>query len=481
MSSGELPLSAYHRAESLGAGSFGSVITVYDDDGEQYALKVFEEDDDDDDYGLNLGTLREVSILRILRGENAHPNIVAIHDIQTSFGADDAGAGAGTDDGELAMAMPLFAEGSLADCFSKITTKKQKAVIAHGLLSAVAYLHENSIIHRDIKSDNVLLKVSDTDDDIFEPVLIDFSLAKAVHPQLMMAGGDAGTDVTSLNSLEFETTHTPTVGTPTYRAVEVVNEEPYGLPSDLWSVGVVLLELLRGKCLETSKDKGAIAMIEEELEALPQGQPFPALIRGLLERDPAKRLTARQALECDLFEKFGLPSPVNDSKTFRRIFLPSAVPLDGEESIVEELAKPGGKENNKNQGSKALKTPNNKKKTMVDPVLSKRFKTIQKVCDWMEWENPMTAQAALTYSIQMAELCDDVDDLDESLVLLDCTVVAHKFFEQHLCGKSDIDDMYQHFASGREFDVDAYGENESTLLLMMDMCLYPRTIRNDIM
>jgi serine/threonine protein kinase len=233
---------------------------------------------------------------------------------------------------------------------------------------------------------------------------------------------------------------------------------------------------LRGKCLETFKDKGAIAMIGEELEALPEGQPFPNLIRGLLQRDPTKRLTARQALECDLFEKFGLPSTGPDStKTFRRIFLPSAVPLDGEESIVEEM-KPGGKENTKNQDSKNKTT----KRKKADPVLSKRFKLIQKVCDWMEWDNPTTAQAALTYSIQMADLNDDIDDLEESSVLLDCTVLAHKFFEQHLCGVSDIDAMYQHFASGQEFDVESYAENESTLLLMMDMCLYPRTIRNDL-
>ena len=51
-----------------------------------FALKLF--DDDDDEYGIGLGTLREISILRLLRAENAHPNIVEIHDVQTAFGED---------------------------------------------------------------------------------------------------------------------------------------------------------------------------------------------------------------------------------------------------------------------------------------------------------------------------------------------------------------------------------------------------------
>jgi hypothetical protein len=48
---------------------------VYNDAGEELALKVFEADEDYDT--MELGTLREVSILRILRGDNGHPNVVS--------------------------------------------------------------------------------------------------------------------------------------------------------------------------------------------------------------------------------------------------------------------------------------------------------------------------------------------------------------------------------------------------------------------
>ena len=75
MSSGTLPYGHYHRAQALGEGTYGSVICVYNDAGEELALKVFEADEDYDT--MELGTLREISILRILRGDNGHRNIVS--------------------------------------------------------------------------------------------------------------------------------------------------------------------------------------------------------------------------------------------------------------------------------------------------------------------------------------------------------------------------------------------------------------------
>lgn len=474
MSSGELPLEEYHRAQSIGSGSFGSIVTVYNDDGEEFAMKLFIDDEDDDDdydsYGISLGALREVSILRMLREQNAHPNIVAIHDIQPCYGESEGSSGI------LAMAMPLFPEGSLGDCFSKITSKKQKVVIAHGILSAVAFLHENSIIHRDIKSDNILLKLSEEDDSLYRPVLIDFSLAKATHPEVIISGRS----ITDASFLESEPTHTPSMGTPTYRAPEVVDEVPYSFPADLWSVGVVLIELLRGSMLEAVKDKGATHLIAQYLEELPQEQPFPELIRGLLQVDPSERWTARRALQCDLFQKFGLVTNENDdsSHTFRHISLSEALPLDdngeGDSNTVLEM----GKENTGNVTAKQ-RASSKIRKQRIDPILSKRFKKIQKICEWMGWENPMTVQAAMVFSIRMADLVDDneVENLAGSSGLLDCIVLAHKFFEQHLCCTSDLERLYHHFSNSQaEWDPDTYAENESTLFMLMDFCLYPRRI-----
>ena len=64
----------YYRAGSLGEGSFGSVVVVYDDEGNEYAAKSFELDEDEDEEqdstsnGIDVGVLREISMLRILNG-----------------------------------------------------------------------------------------------------------------------------------------------------------------------------------------------------------------------------------------------------------------------------------------------------------------------------------------------------------------------------------------------------------------------------
>jgi len=78
----------YHRAGGLGDGAFGCVVTVYNDEGSQFASKSFgdEEDDEDDekDGTMDLGLIREVSILRLLMVDVlAHPNILPLHDITT--------------------------------------------------------------------------------------------------------------------------------------------------------------------------------------------------------------------------------------------------------------------------------------------------------------------------------------------------------------------------------------------------------------
>ena len=304
------------------------------------------------------------------------------------------------------------------------------------------------------EADNILLKSSDNHG--FDPVLIDFSLAKIVDPGTVIPGGE-GKNLTKDVLPETESTHTPSIGTPTYRAPEVIEQKEYGLPSDLWSVGVVLLELLRGRCLEVTKDKGALKLISECLEALPEGQPFPTLIRGLLQKDPDKRLTARQALNADVFQKFGLEI---DPKTFRKLNINDALPFEDDEE--DDLNKENTSKKNPKGGKNQIR---------VDPVLAKRFKIIQKICNSMEWKDPLTAQAALSYSTQMSQLYD-VDDLDESQALLDCVVLAHKFCERHLSDLCELSDT-----GGPRFqnwDIDEYIDSESTLFMLMDFCLYPR-------
>jgi len=474
MSSGTLPLSTYHRAQSLGEGTYGSVLAVYNEDGEEYALKLFlddeeEEDDDEEeeeDEGeenqtdMDLGALREISALRLLRDENGHENIVPMVDVKSAVSEEevyeDGEYGAGTE-GCLGMAMPLYQCGTLGDGIDsgKLHSRKQKVKVAHGLLCAVAYLHDNGIIHRDIKADNVMLEQEDEGEgNIFRPILIDFSLAKIVNGAMYGQTGDHSFRMDGSDTKE--PTHTGEVGTVTYQAPEVVQSKPYGLPSDLWSVGVILLEVIRNKTLEVNKNKQAEKMISDALEELPD-QPFPNLVRGLLTKDPEKRLTARDALKSPVFAKFGMVVP-----PVRMIDVALALPFDDEEDEEED------ENSHPNNGTKK----NNSKKK--DTVLRKRQNIICRICRDMEYSHPMTKHAALAFSEQMFQLDDMMDDLSESQSLLDCIVLAAKFYEAELPDLNDLNEKT--IGSFKNWSIDEYIDNETTIWMMMDHCLYPRVM-----
>ena len=502
MSSGSLPLATYHRANSLGAGAYGSVITVYDEDGNEFALKLFESDDeesddeetdpdesdeestdgeyeedgnDDDDEcsnddeeddsaceefeghahnmkAMDLGALCEISILRILREENSHPNVIAISDVKQSNDVTQEA------EGDVTMqyhgiAMPLFRHGTLTRIIEGSGSglpKKYKVQIAHGILSAVAYLHSNGIIHRDIKTDNIMIQIDDEGN--YHPILIDFSLAKLIVPQHIYSNTDCETSIMSssewssyFHSISGEDTHTPSPGTPTYRSPECVNDEPYGLPSDMYSVGIVLFELLRGTCIESFKDKGAAKIVANEVMELPN-QPFANLVRGLVENDPAKRLDCRMALDHELFAKFGKKAD-ESGRTFRVLNMKNALPLDGDgdDGIDQKTSK-------------------------------KRMNVIRKIAKDLESENPLTIQAAFCYSMQLTQLDDGIDDFTESQGLIDCVVLAHRFFEKETWDLKSIEDLDYGVFKEVAWSMQEYLDNESSIWMLMDFCLYPREL-----
>mmetsp|Transcript_9919 Transcript_9919/g.16826 ORF Transcript_9919/g.16826 Transcript_9919/m.16826 type:complete len:395 (-) Transcript_9919:189-1373(-) len=381
MASGTLPFSTYHRAQALGEGTYGSVVCVYNDAGEEMALKIFECDEGNET--LELGTLRELSILRLLRGSNSHPNIVEMVDVMEPGGEE-----GDCTNGNLCMAMPLFRMGDMRQAIkTEIVSpgaagRKQRVHIAHGLLSAVAFLHDNHIIHRDIKSDNVMITMADEDsgdEDNIKPVLIDFSLAKFVDGQNAV--------------LPPGSTHTGEVGTPTYVAPELVKKESYGLKSDMWSVGVVLLESLIGE-LAAEKDKDAARIIEEKKASLPES-PYVNLIRCLLEPDVEKRLSAREALALPVFEKFNLqPPPV------RIVDIDTALPNE------DDYDEDGENENKSNNASKAKSSKHKK--------LSPRERLVKKLCCEIDSKNPKTEAAALMYAKKMEQLDDELENISET-------------------------------------------------------------------
>lgn len=275
-------------------------------------------------------------------------------------------------------------------------------------------------------------------------ILIDFSLAKLVD-------GSMYGDSKSVFANE-QVKHTGEVGTVTYTAPEVVARETYGKPSDIWSVGVVLLELLLDKELEATKNREAHQLVKETLDTLPD-QPFPNLIRGMLQTEASKRLTASDALRHPIFEKFGLASPP------KKLLAPqAALPYDDV---------PDSSNVNK-ENTSSLKSGRLRK----DPTRERRAKAIRQALAEIGSDNVFTANAALEYCQQFSDLDDDLDDFTRSQSLLDCVVLAHRFFEVQVLDLAELDENDR--GTFAKWDLDQYIENEETLFMMMDFCLYPR-------
>lgn len=287
--SGGLPLASYFRAEALGEGACGAVMTVYDDDGQVWAAKQFEVAEDG---GVDTTTLREIGLLRAFRGAGAsHPNLIEIADMASI-------------NGELCMIMPNYTC-SLRDALSGgalAATKGSQVRVAHGLLSAVAFMHACKSMHRDIKPGNVMLT------DSMEPILIDFSLAKIEIPQAEEREPRTakekrrkarGKSLVKQNQAGEDVRHSQGVGTPMYMAPEVVESDEYGASADIWSLGVVLLEVFDPvfcsslDALDKVKEGQAlIASTKDKLGA----KPIPSLLKATLELDPALRISAQDGV-----------------------------------------------------------------------------------------------------------------------------------------------------------------------------------------
>jgi eukaryotic-like serine/threonine-protein kinase len=157
------------------------------------------------------------------------------------------------------------------------------AIVAQ-LADALAYAHAQGLVHRDIKPANILLR--DEGDDMFRVKIADFGIAKAVAA--------AGAELTAKGDM---------LGTPKYLSPEQVQGlEPDGR-ADLYSVGVVLYEMLAGRPPFSGSNEMATALahveqpvpdIDDARHGLPSG--LGELVSSLLVKDPRYRLPSALAL-----------------------------------------------------------------------------------------------------------------------------------------------------------------------------------------
>jgi len=149
-----------------------------------------------------------------------HPNIVNV----TDFGQ--------TEDGTLYMVMEYVAGKSLARAIAEESPLSEQRIVHVGqqILSALAEAHASKVLHRDLKPENVMLESRRNEPDVAK--VLDFGIAKIQGP------GERGVTLTQAGLV---------CGTPGYMSPEQWSGEELDARSDLYSVGVILYEMLTGK------------------------------------------------------------------------------------------------------------------------------------------------------------------------------------------------------------------------------------------
>ncbi len=201
-----------------------------------------------------------------------HPNVCTIHDIQEH-------------DGQLFIVME-FVDGQTLR--SKIGTLSQKQAIdiAVQVADGLSAAHEKGIVHRDIKPENIMLRK----DGIAQ--IMDFGLAK-----LRSAGS-------AINRLTKEGS---TVGTAGYMSPEQITGQDADHRSDIFSLGVVLFELLTGQLPFKGVHETALAYEIVNVDAPPPSSiqsdidvALDAVVLECLEKDPNERSQSAKQVSIDL-------------------------------------------------------------------------------------------------------------------------------------------------------------------------------------
>ncbi|XP_078277043.1 NUAK family SNF1-like kinase 2 [Rhinoraja longicauda] len=241
----------YEFRETLGKGTYGKVKKAVDRSGRVVAIKSIRKDKIKDEQDL-VHIRREIEIMSSLN----HPHIINIYEV---FENKD----------KIVIIMEYASKGDLYDFIyeKQSLTEHEARHFIRQIVSAIYYCHENGIVHRDLKLENILLDATGN------VKIADFGLSNLYHHDRFLQ---------------------TFCGSPLYASPEIVNGRPYRGPEvDSWSLGVLLYTLVHGTMPFDGHDyKNLVKQITNGEYRKPT-KPSDAcgLIRWLLMVNPDRRAT----------------------------------------------------------------------------------------------------------------------------------------------------------------------------------------------
>ncbi len=270
-------LGRYEIRSLIGVGGMGEVYRATDPKiGRDVAIKVLPAD-----FSADKERVARFEQEAQAAGALNHPNILAIHDVDTQ-------------DGVLYVVSELLEGEELRQRLDEGPVSLRKVTeYAQQIVSGLSAAHEKGIVHRDLKPENLFI----TKDDRVK--ILDFGLAK-LSDRSASAGGSAGNEDATRRAL---TNPGVVMGTVGYMSPEQVRGHATDNRSDIFSFGLILYEMITGRRAfrhETMVDTMS-AILKEEPEELSESNPsinpsLERIIRRCLEKKPERRFQSTSDL-----------------------------------------------------------------------------------------------------------------------------------------------------------------------------------------